>query len=123
MIETLNTIIFFFFWLILAVISHEIGHLIYMSKIYPKRNIKIKGYYNSWHDFGLMVGKQSDYDTMTTKQYFNTNFAGVSGGLLFIVFGTFILSPYVSLILLPYMFGSWHDIKEMKFVWKYKKKH
>ena len=89
-----------------------------MQKLYPNRKIKIKTYYNDLRDLGFMVGKQKDYDDMTNKQYFMTNFFGIIGGLMFIIFGTYLINPYISFLVVPYLFGSFHDIKEMYKAWK-----
>ena len=118
MIEIIVLIITFFVCLFLSIVFHEMGHLFYMQKLYPNTNIKINTYYNSIRDMGFSVGKQEDYDKMTNKQYFMTNFAGVSSGLLFIVLATILYNPYLSYLIIPYLFGSFRDIKEMIKAWK-----
>ena len=113
MIEFIIILLSFFLWLFLSIMFHEFGHLIYMNHIFPGKNIKIKTYYNSIRDMGFCVGEQEDYDNMTNKQYFMTNFSGITGGLLFIIFGIYFINPAIIWIIVPYLFGSFHDIKEM----------
>src|SRR6056297_1620516 len=103
MIQVLLYLFGFFFWLFISILFHEIGHVMYMQTIYPKRKIKISTYYNSVRDLGFMVGKQKDYDDMTNKQYFMSNFAGITGGLLFIILGTYFIQPYISFLVVPYL--------------------
>jgi len=111
-IFVINLIAFFVF-LVVAMYVHELGHWIYLRKLYPKRKITVYTYKDGVRDFGLQVGLQRDYDQMNNRQYALVNIYGVSAGLIAILVMSFAINIYLLLLIVPYMFGSWHDIKEI----------
>jgi len=113
MIEFLFLFMGLCLFLLFAIFSHEIGHVVALSTIYPQRKIKIGFYYNSIRDFGMKCGEKLDYEFLTNKEYYMVNFVGVAFGYGFIILLGFVVAPYLIFLVIPYSFGIIPDIKEM----------
>jgi hypothetical protein len=102
--------------LFLAIYFHELGHWLYFY-IKVNKNIKIRFVYNSIWNFKWVAGEQSDYETLTDKQYYNVNMFGVLFGFLPIILMSFVL-PMFLFIVIPYIFGCIGDLDRMSEVVK-----
>lgn len=101
----------YFLLLVTAIITHELGHLLYFRfKLKKKIGLRFK-YTNIWN-FKFLAGKDKDYEELTDKQYIELNAAGVIAGAIPIIIVTFMF-PLAAWMLIPYFVGSWTDIKQI----------
>ena len=116
-LDMLVVITNFLFLLGVTIIIHEIAHKAYLDTVL-KKDIKLRFFYHSWRDFGMLAGKQEDYDALTNAQYYYVNIIAVGVGILVICVAT-MLSHYwlYLLLLLPYLTMVRQDIVEAWRTW------
>lgn len=95
--------------LIACIAAHELGHAIYFY-FAKKRKLTIRFQWNSIWSFKWLAGEPKDYEDLTTKEYVLLNGWGVLAGLVPIIIGMIWL-PLTALLIIPYIVGSWKDIK------------
>jgi hypothetical protein len=94
-----------------AIYFHELGHWIYF-KLKLKKNIKIRFEFTNLFNFKWKAGDQPDYNSLTDNQYSGILLFGVAFGMLPIMLMGYFWLGYL-LLLIPYLVGSWGDIKEI----------
>lgn len=94
-----------------SIFFHEIGHLLYFKFKLKNKNARIRFVFNSITDWYWAAGDKEDYAGINNTQYSGLMVSGVTFGVLPILFSAYIWFPFI-LLLVPYVTGSWSDIKE-----------
>lgn len=92
-----------------AIWFHELGHWLFF-KIKLKKNVKIRFEFKNIYKMAFIVGVPEDYQGLTPKQYKSILGFGLLMGLLPILFAGYFWLWFL-LIVIPYVIGSWEDIK------------
>ena len=95
--------------LVVAIYFHELGHKLWF-RLVKKRKIKINFIYNNWRSFHWEAGQTEDYTDLTDKEYSNMLIMGIAMGCIPIIIAAYIFFPFL-LMLVPYIAGSWKDLK------------
>lgn len=98
--------------LIMSVIAHELGHVLFFE-FALKKKVRFHFYWKSIRQFGWECGNDEDYQDLTKEQYSMLLKTGIVAGLLPII----ILSLFFQitlLLLIPYISGCWYDIKKIQ---------
>lgn len=105
------TCVVMLFVLVGAIYLHELGHWLYF-KVFLKRNVKIRFVYKNLFSMYFQVGDDADYKDMDNDQYKTMLIFGLISGMLVILISSYIWDM-LFLVLIPYMIGSWRDIKNI----------
>lgn len=95
-----------------AIFFHELGHLIYFRYKLNNKTARIRFVFNGLTNWYWEAGEPKDYTNLNKKQYNGIMVAGITIGIFPILFSAYIWFPYL-LLIIPYMAGSWSDIKEV----------
>lgn len=112
-IDTILIILGAIVYFLLAIIFHEVGHII---SYYYLTKIRLSLYYKP--PFSLKVGKPSDYILMWYKHYKIMLMWGIIAGFLPLLMFQNLVGSYISnywffVMYVSYTVGCWKDIKGM----------
>lgn len=85
-----------------SIVFHEFGHFFYLNRIGKPFKFKI--------DMSKDIKFISNLNDLT---YFKTLLSGISLGLVPILIGAYFLDELYIILVLPYTFGCWFDIKKL----------
>ena len=94
-----------------SIYFHELGHWLYF-RIKLKKKVKMHFKFNNIYSFYFSVGDSQDYVGLNKIQYKRMMIFGFLFGLLPIFFCGYVWIWFTALII-PYMAGSWADLKEV----------
>jgi len=97
--------------MIAATFFHELGHLLYF-RLNLKKKAKVVFKYTNIFNFYWAAGCDEDYVGITSKQNEGILACGILAGTIPIVLSMSFWNPFI-MLLIPYIAGSWRDIKNM----------
>lgn len=98
-----------FLFLAMAVIIHELGHILVFRFLF-KRKVTAEFYWKNWKDFGFETGKDTDYLSVPKKERYQIYVWGVFFGYLPLV-AAVLVHPAYWVLWIMYSFGCNADYK------------
>lgn len=116
----IESILLILAYLLGSVVLHELAHLIVLA---DKTKYKEKPIRFGW-DRGITVGVEEHYKSLTSKENIDVYFAGIFVGFvpIMVLLLSYNINLYIGiLIILSYMVGCKHDVKQIWRINKYEK--
>lgn len=107
--------VYFMIILWLSVAFHELGHALYFKRVLKKK-VKIRFRYINLFRMYWECGEEKDYCDLKPHQYHDLLMIGIATGILPILVASFLWFPTI-LMIIPYSFGVYSDVKEMAKVY------
>jgi len=106
---TFNTLLTGILVTLLAVVVHELGHILYLKRLGRSVTLRLVRQQDS---YSFKVGLPEDYEGLSLFNLRTLYVSGVIAGLVVIILAAFFNPAYI-LILPPYLVGCYPDLKKI----------